>query len=190
MPEKKKGAAARLDDTKFARNNPEFWTFLKFAFMSTLAAAVEFAAQLAARPLFKATGVQSLPDFFLFRWLERSTQPLEGYTLAMVAYAFMASTAVGYAVGYFLNRKTTFHADNNAALSTFFYVLLVVFTIAANSLIGPWLEADLLPRLGFVPAGLVPPLAKVLNMVATTVWVYPANRFIIHRKKKEVTGNA
>lgn len=186
QPEKteKQGLGARLDSTKFAQKNPEFWTFIKFAVMSTIGAAVEFIAQMAARPAFKALGVQNLPNFFFFRWLEQSTQPMPGYTLAMVVYAFMASTAIGYTVGYFLNRKTTFHADNNVALSTFLYVLLVIFTIAANSLIGPWLEADFLPSLGFLPAGLIPSLAKVLNMVATVVWVYPANRFLIHRKKK------
>jgi putative flippase GtrA len=174
----------RLDDTAFAREHKELWTFVKFAAVSFFSAGIELAAQLAALPLFKSLGAERLPDFVFFRLLEEHAQMREGYTLAMVVYAFMASTAVGYTVGFFINRKATFHADSNIALSTFLYVLLVLFTIVANSLVGPAIEG-FLPRLGFLPAGLVPTLAKVLSMLATAVWVYPANRFIIHRKKKE-----
>ncbi|MCL1951665.1 MAG: hypothetical protein FWF60_02435, partial [Oscillospiraceae bacterium] len=149
----------------------------------------ELGAQLGALAAFKAAGVSRLPRFFVFDFLAQHTELREGYTLAMVVYAFMASTAVGYTVGFFLNRKSTFHADSSIALSTFLYVLLVIFTIFANSLIGPAIEG-FLPRLGFLPEGLVPVLAKVLSMLATAAWVYPANRFVIHRKKKGAPADA
>jgi len=184
-PVEKKGLAARLEGSAFARKHKEIWTFVKFTAVSMFCAGIEFGAQFAARAVFKALDVQTLPNFFFFRWLETSTEMSEGYTLAMVVYAFMASTAIGYTIGFFLNRKTTFHADSNIALSIFLNVLVIIFTIAANSLIGPAIEG-FLPQLGFVPAGLVPALAKVLSMLATGLWIYPANRFIIHRKKKEV----
>jgi putative flippase GtrA len=187
MSDGKKGLAARLDGTAFARGHAEFWTFLKFTAVSVFSAGIELGAQLAALAAFKAAGVSRLPHFFFFDALAKSTQLREGYTLAMVVYAFMVSTAVGYAVGFFINRKSTFHADSNIALSTFLYVLLVIFTIFANSLVGPAIEG-FLPGLGFLPEGLTPALAKVLSMLATALWVYPANRFIIHRKKKEA-GN-
>jgi len=182
------GFVARLDDTAFARKHVEFWTFLKFAAVSFFSAGIELGAQLAALAAFKAAGLSRLPDIFFFRFLAEHAEMREGFTLAMVVYAFMASTAVGYTVGFFINRKATFHADANIALSTFLYVLLVVFTIFANSLIGPAIEG-FLPRLGFIPEGLIPVLSKVLSMVASAVWIYPANRFVIHRKKKEVPDN-
>jgi len=188
QPEKQ-GLVARLDGTAFARGHREIWTFIKFAGVSMVCAAVEFAAQFAARAFYKALDVRALPDFFFFRWLEESTQLSPGYTLAMVVYAFMTSTAIGYTIGFFLNRSATFHADGNIALGIFLNALLIVFTICANSLIGPWIEGSL-PKLGFLPEGLVPALAKVLSMVATVVWIYPANRFLIHRKKKEVPADA
>ena len=184
MSNEKEGLTARLDGTAFAQNHAEFWTFLKFTAVSVFSAGIELGAQLAALAAFKAAGVSRLPDFFFFRFLAEHTELREGCTLAMVVYAFMASTAVGYTVGFFLNRKTTFHADSNIALSTFLYVLLVIFTIFANSLIGPAIEG-FLPRLGFLPEGLIPILSKVLSMLATAVWIYPANRFVIHRKTKE-----
>ena len=189
QPPEKQGLMARLDGSAFARKYAELWTLAKFAVISTMGATVEFAAQFAARAFYKALDVQALPDIFFFRWLEASTEMSPGYTLAMVVYAFMTSTAIGYTLGFFLNRKTTFHADSNFALSLTLNILLIVFTIAANSLLGPWIEGSL-PKLGFIPGGLVPALAKLLNMVTTFIWVYPANRFLIHRKKKEKNVHA
>jgi len=186
MSNEKTSFVAHLDDTAFARGHAEFWTFLKFTAVSVLSAAFELGAQLAALAAFKVAGVSRLPDVFFFNFLAEHTEIREGYTLAMIVYAFMASTAVGYTVGFFINRKSTFHADSNIALSTFLYVLLVVFTIFANSFAGPAIEG-FLPRLGFLPEGLIPVLSKVLSMLATAIWVYPANRFIIHRKTKEVS---
>ena len=180
----KKGIVARLDGTAFAHSHAEFWTFVKFTAVSVFSAGIELGAQLAALGIFKSMGLSRLPDFFFFKFLAEHTEIREGYTLAMIVYAFMASTAVGYTVGFFLNRKSTFHADSNIALSTFLYVLLVIFTIFANSFIGPAIEG-FLPRLGFLPEGLIPVLSKVLSMLATGLWIYPANRFVIHRKKKE-----
>jgi hypothetical protein len=179
----KKGLAARLDGTAFAQGHAEFWVFVKFTAVSVFSAGIELGAQLGALAAFKAAGVSRLPNLFFFRFLAEHTELRAGYTLAMVVYAFMASTAIGYTVGFFLNRKSTFHADSGIALSTFLYVLLVLFTIFANSRIGPAIEG-FRPRLGFLPEGVVPVLAKALSMLATAVWVYPANRFVIHRKKK------
>ena len=183
MNNEKQGLVARLDGTAFAQSHAEFWTFIKFAVVSVISAGIELGAQLAALAVFQAADVSRLPDFFFFRFLAEHTEIRPGYTLAMIVYAFMASTAIGYTVGFFLNRKSTFHADSNIALSTFLYVLLVIFTIFANSLIGPAIEG-FLPRLGFIPAGLIPVLSKVLSMLATGLWIYPANRFVIHRKKE------
>ena len=184
MSKTKKGLVARLDATAFAKSHAEFWTFTKFAVVSVISAGIELGAQLVALAVFKAMNISRLPDIFFFRFLAEHTELREGYTLAMIVYAFMASTAVGYTIGFFLNRRSTFHADSNIALSTFLYVLLVLFTIFANSLVGPAIEG-FLPRLGFVPEGLIPVLSKLLSMLSTGIWIYPANRFIIHRKKKE-----
>ena len=77
--------------------------------------------------------------------------------------SYYCSTFVGYAVAFILNRKITFHADANPFVSTVLYVLMVIFTIWAKGIIGP-----------------------LIGMAIPTVWTYPCNRFIIHRKKKPV----
>jgi len=184
----KKGLVARLDSTAFARGHAELWTFIKFAAVSTFGAGLELAAQNIALAVFKALNVQAPPDFILFKWLQSSVEMREGYTLGTVVYAFMASTAIGYTIGFFLNRSTTFHADSNIALGIFLNVLLIVFTIAANSLLGPVIFGYV-ARLN-LSDGLTDNIAKVLSMMSTVLWVYPANRFVIHRKRKEVPADA
>ena len=183
----KKGLIARLDSTAFARKRPELWKFLKFMVAGFLSAAPEFAAYLALRSLLR--GVETLPRFILFDILARGNPPSNGVSTAALVYAFMLSTAIGYTVNFFLNRKATFHADSNVAMSTFLYALLVLFTIVANSFIGPAIEL-LVGKVAFLPVALVPAVGKVLAMAVPNLWVYPANRFVIHRVKKEANADA
>jgi len=178
----KQGLVARLDSTAFARKRPELWKFVKFMVAGFLSAAPEFVTYLALRSLLR--NVEALPHFILFEILARNNPPSNGVSTAALVYAFMLSTAVGYTVNFFLNRKATFHADSNVALSTFLYVLLVLFTIVANSFIGPAIEL-LVGKISFLPLVLVPTVAKVLAMIVPNLWGYPANRFLIHRKRKE-----
>ena len=189
MPEQKKqGFVERMDSTAFAQGHKELWTFVKFMVAGFLSFVPELIAYQILRALLR--DVQALPGFILFDILAKSQErnPVAGVTVAGLVYAFMLSTAVGYTVNFFLNRKATFHADSNVALSTFLYVILVLFTIIANSFIGPAIEIAV-GRVGFLPDWLVPLISKTLAMVVPNLWVYPANRFLIHRKKKEVTDN-
>ena len=58
---------------------------------------------------------------------------------------------------------------------------MVIFTIWAKGIIGPWvsnLTND------FLPQSIAPTVATLIGMAIPTVWTYPCNRFIIHRKKK------
>ncbi|MDR2686424.1 MAG: hypothetical protein LBB75_01630, partial [Oscillospiraceae bacterium] len=122
------------------------------------------------------------PGFFFFRLLAQSKGDTAGRTLAAVVYATLISTAVGQAIGFVLNRKMAFRANSNVALSIFLTLLLIVFTIAANTLVvGPGADA-LLSRLAFLPQWLIDMAAKIIAMCASVAWVYPANRFVIHRQ--------
>ena len=97
--------------------------------------------------------------------------------------SYYCSTFVGYAVAFILNRKITFHADANPFVSTVLYVLMVIFTIWAKGIIGPWvsnLTND------FLPGTVAPTVATLIGMGIPVIWTYPCNRFIIHRKKKPV----
>ncbi|MDR0531698.1 MAG: hypothetical protein LBG83_06510 [Oscillospiraceae bacterium] len=178
----------KLDSHAFARKHPELWKFVKWAMSGFIANVPELGTQLLCLWGLTALGVAYLPNFFIFNFLAEHGLQNANYTPAVLVYAYMISTAVGYAIAFVLNRKATFHADSNVALSTFLYVIMVVFTIFANGIIGPAITA-LVGRLP-VGDGLVQILSKILCMAVPGLWTYPCSRFIIHRKKKEVPPNA
>ena len=81
-----------------------------------------------------------------------------------------------------MNRKLTFKADANPILSTVLYVIMVVCTITFNTWFGAFL-GTFIKNHGWDNA-VVEMIAKVIVMTVPTIWTYPLNRFVIHRKKK------
>ncbi|MGI6248019.1 MAG: hypothetical protein ACOYJX_01245 [Acutalibacteraceae bacterium] len=100
-------------------------------------------------------------------------------------YAFLISATLGYSIAFIVNRKVTFHADANPALSAFLALLLVIFNIFATAWLGSAVSS-LVSVYNWGWFGDV--LVKVAVMAVPSLWVYPVNRFIIHRKKKENTA--
>ena len=148
---------------RWTEKHAEFWKFIKFNCAGALSNVPEFATQLVLLYLvFKCADDPNA----------RGTQ-----------ISYYCSTFVGYAVAFILNRKITFHADANPFVSTVLYVLMVIFTIWAKGIIGPWvsnLTND------FLPGTVAPTVATLIGMGIPVIWTYPCNRFIIHRKKKPV----
>lgn len=146
---------------KFTQKHAEMWKFIKFFLAGVISNIPELLTQLVLVYLVfqcaddpEATGTQ---------------------------IAYYCSTFVGYSVAYVLNRKITFHADANPILSTILYVIMVIFTIWAKGFIGPWCS-ELTNN--YLPQAIAPTVATLLGMIIPTIWTYPCNRFIIHRKKK------
>ena len=68
----------------------------------------------------------------------------------------------------------------------FFYrkwIILTIFNIFAATWIGSTLSGIVL---SYQWGSMGDAVMKVLTMLIPSVWVYPANRFVIHRKKKVV----
>ncbi|MDR2686423.1 MAG: hypothetical protein LBB75_01625 [Oscillospiraceae bacterium] len=181
-PEPKKGVVARMDSTKFALGRPELWKFIKASAAGACGALPELIVYMALCSLFTKLAVSYLPDFFFFDLIIRNLDASQ-YLPAVQVYAFIISTAVGQAVGFVLARKVAFHANSNVALSTFIKVLVVLFTIGANGVIGPGIVA-LLAKVAFLAKypSLVQVISKLASMAATMAWGYPADRFLIHRQ--------
>ena len=97
-------------------------------------------------------------------------------------YSYFISATIGYAAAYIMNRKLTFKADANPVLSTVLYIIMVVCTIAFNTWFGAFL-GTLITNSGHNNA-FVEMLTKIVVMTVPTLWTYPLNRFVIHRKKK------
>ena len=185
QPEPKKGFVARIDNTKFALGRPELWKFIKATAAGACGALPEMIVYMLLCSLFTRMQVTYLPDFFFFDLIKRNMDASQ-FLPAVQVYAFIISTTVGQAVGFILARKVAFHANSNVALSTFLKVLVVLFTIGANGIIGPGIVA-LLAKVDFLTnyPSLVQVISKLASMAATMAWGYPADRFLIHRQVKK-----
>jgi len=182
MPEK--GFLAWLESNRFAHRHPELWKYVKFFLVGAVTSLPDWGSYMISLYALRALGVDQ--QGAIFRLFEHVAPLREGFSPATVVYAYMISTTIGYACAFILNRKVSFYADSNVALSTFLYILMVIFTIFANSLaVGPFISG-LVGRAGLPPA-LSESISKILVMSIPGIWTYPLSRFVIHRKKKEVT---
>ena len=180
--EKKK--VSWLDNHKFAREHKEMWLFIKSNIVGAMGAIPELFSYMLLCPFFTWLGVTYLPNFFLFDIIMRGIDDATKYAPAVLVYSFLISTLIGQGLGFVFQRKLTFHANSNVALSTFLTLLLILFTIVANGFVGPGIVA-LVGKLSFLPESLIQMIGKVLSMMATVAWIYPANRFVIHRVVKK-----
>ena len=186
MSELQKGNAWNRLDEKLGAKHPEIWKIIKWMIVGFIANVPELAVYMLCLNGFQKTGVQNLS---IFGFMEKIVPEKDGYFLATVIYAYMISTAVGYTVAFILNRKATFHADANLALSTFFYVLMVCGIIYFNGISGPFIS-KLVGMLN-MPVNLSEGISKFLSMMVAGVVSYPITRFVIHRKKKvQVSADA
>ena len=156
--------------SSLAQKNSEVWKFIKFSIAGVLSTLVEFAVYYAMiYGLFRNTPDESFTFLGLFTYENKGDM-----------WAFLVSTTIGYAIAFVINRKTTFQANANPALSVFLYVLMVIFTIFATT----WLGLELLDfARAHDQASLGNALAKPIVALLATAWTYPLNRFVIHRKK-------
>ncbi|MCL2300855.1 MAG: hypothetical protein FWC27_12005 [Firmicutes bacterium] len=189
-PAPKQGLVARLDNTKFALAHAELWKFLKALCVGGIGAVPELISYMLLCSLFARLAVTYLPNFFFFDLIIRNMDE-SVYAPAVQVYAFLISTAVGQTIGFILARKYAFHANANVALSTFLKIVMILITIMLNGIVGPAI-VTLVARIPWVRdyPSLVQIVSKVASMAASTAWVYPSDRFIVHRVVKEKTEEA
>ena len=161
--------------SNFTEKHAELWKFIKFSSVGASSTLVEMGVfYLLQYVVFKSILHDPLPENAVLNLL-KLTQG-KGYL-----YAYIISTTIGYAIAFVLNRKTTFKADSNVALSTTLYVLMVVFTIFATAYLGTQFQL-IMANHGYQALG--DAIGKPLAAGIATVWTYPLNRFVIHRHKK------
>lgn len=167
--ETKTGGASR-----FTEKHAEIWKFIKFSMAGGGSSAIELV-------------VHMLLLNFVFATLtaEAITNPtlnMIGITSKGYLYTYLISTTIGYAIAFVLNRKLTFKSDANPTVSMLLYALMVVFTIFANGWIGSALTT--FAQAHALSGNFWDLVIKLVGMAIPTLWTYPCNRFIIHRKKK------
>lgn len=159
----------------FTQKHSEIFKFIKFSlagFSSTIVELIIF--YILQYSVFKAIIDAPLPSNPVLEFLGLNEG--KGYL-----YAYLISTAIGYAIAFVLNRKITFHADANPVRSVILYILMVIFTIFVTAWLGTKLSVWFSQQ-GWQTIGDI--VIKPIVATAATLWTYPINRFVIHRKKK------
>ena len=161
--------------TAFTEKHSELWKFVKFTFTGASTSVLELGVFMFLQyVVFKSLNVTPVTDNAVLNFL--------GIEYKGYLYSYAISAIIGYAAAYIMNRKLTFKADANPVFSTAVYAIMVACTIAFNTWFGAFL-GTLIKNNGLDNA-LVQALMKLVVMTVPTLWTYPLNRFVIHRKKK------
>lgn len=165
----------------FIEKHGEIWKFIKFTFTGASTSVLEL-------------GVFALLQYVVFKSLnqvpvtDNAVLSFLGIEYKGYMYSYFISAVIGYAAAYVMNRKLTFKADANPVLSTIIYAVMVILTIIFNTWFGSYL-GTLIQNSGHDSVFIVL-LTKVVVMTVPTLWTYPMNRFVIHRKKKPEISEA
>ena len=161
--------------TVFTEKHSELWKFVKFTFTGASTSVLELGVFMFLQyVVFKSLNVTPVTDNAVLNFL--------GIEYKGYLYSYAISAIIGYAAAYIMNRKLTFKADANPVFSTAVYAIMVACTIAFNTWFGAFL-GTLIKNNGLDNA-LVQALTKLVVMTVPTLWTYPLNRFVIHRRKK------
>lgn len=159
---------------KWTEKHAEIWKFIKFIIAGGGSSVIELIVHMVLlNTVFAAMTTQEITN---------PTLNMIGINSKGYLFTYLISTTVGYAIAFILNRKVTFKADANPALSMALYFIMVVFTIFANGWIGSAMQTFAADH--NLTGNIWDLVFKVTGMAIPTLWTYPCNRFIIHRKKK------
>lgn len=169
----------KTTNSNFIKNHNEIWKFIKF----TIAGASSSIIELGIFMILQYTVFKELNQIEI---INSNTLSFLGIHYKGYMYSYFISTTIGYALAYIMNRKITFKANANPILSTILYAVMVIFTIIFNTWFGAFL-GTLIKSKGLDNA-IIEAITKIIVMAVPTLWTYPLNRFVIHRKKKEVNN--
>lgn len=158
----------------FTSKHQEIWKFIKFTFTGASTSVLELGVyMLLLEVVFVSISTTPIHNSFL-EWLGIKYQ---GYM-----WSYFISTIIGYGAAFIMNRKLTFKADGNQARSITIYTIMVVCTILINTWLGSVLSAFMIER--GLDNAIVDIVVKLIVMTIPTLWTYPLNRFVIHKRKK------
>lgn len=162
---------------EFTSKHAEIWKFIKFAFTGASTSILQLA-------------VQMLCFYLLFRGLSDTNVDVKLFALLGIddsslqaILTYFVSNIIGYAAAFIMNRKLTFKADSNPVVSMILYFIMVLFTILFNTWFGSVITTWLTNK-GWLNV-FTNLLAGLVVMTVPTIWTYPLQRFVIHRKKKQ-----
>lgn len=168
MPNKR-NAALKI----WKKAHPGFWQFILFSLMSGFTTLVDL-------------GSFALLNFWLltpfsgqaFLWGPFQYSVESGGLTAFIAFA--ASFAISQTFNFFLQRKTTFKANNNVAASAAMYVFMILGIYVLQLYLPTLLRAPIVGLIGATAGDLA---MKLVNMTVSMLIQFPVNKYVIMRKK-------
>lgn len=160
----------------FTQKHETVWQFIKFSLVSSLAGITETVSFFLLSTLLGSRLTEDF-DFFVFHYTAEKSLNLGLFI------AFFASAILAEIVSFLVNRKATFHANNNFLRSAVMYLILVLAVISLKTWIvtvltpwvSSWTDAQLL--IEWIP--------KAISMLIAMAIIFPMNKFVIMRHTDE-----
>ena len=149
-----------------------FAQFIQFALMGCITSAVDF-------------GVFALCNFWLFRSLREVGFRwwLMDYSVAngglCAFWAFAVSYGVSQTFNFFLQRKTTFRANNNVARSGAMYLVMVLSTYVLQLYLPTLIWTPVIAAFGQTLGDFV---VKAVNSFVSMLIQFPINKYLVMRR--------
>ena len=159
--------------SRWKQSHAGLWQFLLFMLMSGITTLVDL-------------GTFSLFNFWLLRPYSATPFIWGPFCYAvesggLTAFgAFAVSFAVSQTFNFFLQRKTTFKANNNAVVSAILYAIMVIGVYFVQLYLPTLLRAPLVALIGVTCGDLA---MKLLNMTVSMLIQFPLNKYVIMRNR-------
>lgn len=156
---------------KFQKEKPQLWEFIKYQTAGVVASGFEIIVHMWMLNI-------------IFRELlssEIQNKFLTSIGIDSVGYfcSFAISTLVGYGIGFVLSKKLVFRSNADTKKSLVKYFFLVIFTVVLSGWIGTVI-ANYANSINFTGT-IEDVLVKLITMIIPIIWVYPANKYVVHR---------
>jgi len=158
--------------TQWKKQHETAWQFIMFVLMSCITTVVD----LGSFSLFNFWIFTPFRDRSFSWWLIDYTVENGGQT---ALFAFAGSFAISQTFNFFLQRKTTFKANNNVARSAVMYAIMVVFVYFLQLYIPTLIRVPIVGLLGKTLGDI---LVKMANMTMSMLIQFPANKWLIMRR--------
>ncbi|MDP3130367.1 MAG: GtrA family protein [Bacillota bacterium] len=147
------------------------WQFVMFTLMSMITTVVDLGS-FALFHFLVFAGLRDRP----FAWWIIAYGVDDGGLGAFLAFAL--SFAISQTFNFFLQRKTTFKADNNVLWSGIMYAVMVIAVYLLQILVPSWILAPIAGVFGIAFGAI---LVKFINMTLSMLIQFPMNKYIIMR---------
>lgn len=156
---------------KIIHEHPNLWQFILFNLLSNCATITNFVVMWIGTGVIFRNFRQTPFRFWIFDYSSPESLELCGFL------SFLLATAAAQTVNFFVQKYLVFHSGEKFSKAAWKYCILALILVVVSTALPAYSQAWML-RWG-IPAGLVPTLANVLNIIVQVLLSYPTMKFWI-----------